>query len=663
MAEPKQDLLWQPDEQSVREANITAFLDWLKGQRGLEFPGYAEFWQWSTTKLEDFWQAIWDYYEIEASSQPGKVLADRRVSGAKWFPGAKLNYARHVLDRAPVAETAFLALSEAEDERMLTGNELRRQVGSLANALRDLGVKPGDRVAAYAGNLPETIVAMLATTSIGAVWTVCAPDFGTKGVLDRFRQVEPVVLFEVDGYRFGGKSHDRLDAVRELQAALPTVRETILIRSLEPGSGSPPDLDVIEFESLTSSPPGELTFEEMDFSDPLWILYSSGTTGTPKGIVQGHGGILVEHLKSLGLAMDIRRGDSYYFYSSTSWMAWNYLVGGLLHGAKIVLFDGSPGYPDLAGSWRIAEKSRATTFGTGAAYVSSCSNADLSLDELDLTALRSVIPTGSPLPPAGWRWLSKQLGVGVRIDPISGGTDVCTAFMGGSPLLAVRGGKIPCRWPGVAIDVFDDAGKSVRDEVGEFVVTEPMPSMPIYLWNDSDGSRYQETYFDTFPGIWRQGDWAMVSDQGEVTMLGRSDSTLNRAGVRIGSAEIYASVEAHPEITDSLVLGIERPDGSYWMPLFVVPAEGIEIDEGLRQKIATALRSEYSPRHVPDEIIEAPAIPRTMTGKKLEVPIKRILQGIPLEKAAAASAVDDPSLLEWFAGAGAQDGAGPKSGE
>jgi acetoacetyl-CoA synthetase len=639
-------VLWEPTAESVAAANVTDYLGWLQRERGVSLGSYPALWEWSTTEQSEFWQSIWDYYEVEAAEPPVAALERATMPGARWFPGARLNYAEHVLARAPKEGPAMLAVAEDRDPVPITAAELRAQVGSFAAALREYGVGPGDRVAAYVGNLPEAVVAMLAVTSIGAVWTVCAPDFGTKGVLDRFVQVEPTVLIAVDGYRFGGREHDRLDTVRELTAALPGLAKTILIDSLRPGAEPPADLDAVPFDSLLDRAV-EPEFRPMAFEDPLWILYSSGTTGAPKGIVQSQGGILLEHFKSLGLAMDLRAGDRYFFYSSTSWMAWNYLVGGLLHGTTIVLYDGSPAYPSLGGNWGIAAATGATTFGTGAAYVSGCTNAGLALDDLDLSAMRTVIPTGSPLAPAGWEWLDEQL-PGVRIDPIAGGTDVCTAFTGGSPLLPVRVDEIPCRWPGIAVDVFDDEGRSVRDEVGEFVVTKPMPSMPIELWGDADGSRYRDTYFAEFPGVWRQGDWASISPDGAVTILGRSDSTLNRGGVRIGSAEVYASVEAHPEVADSLVVGVELPGGEYLMPLFVVAAADAELDDELRDRIRAALRAELSPRHVPDVIVAAPAVPRTLTGKKLEVPIKRILQGVPLEKAVAVGVVDRPDVLDWY---------------
>ena len=643
-------LLWEPTDNTVAEANLTRYMDWLRQERGLSFADYASLWQWSVDDLGGFWQSIWDFYGVRSSTPYAQVLADIRMPGARWFDGAALNYAEHVLSRATDDRPALVALGEAHVPSEISWVQVRGQVGALAGALRERGVRPGDRVAAYLGNLPEAVIAMLAVTSIGAIWTACAPDFGTRSVLDRFGQLAPSVLIAVDGYRFGGREHDRLHTVRELRAGLPTVTTTILVRSLRPDSAPPSALGAVAFDELVGSP-REPEFEQVPFDHPLWVLYSSGTTGLPKGIVHCHGGIILEHLKSLGLGMDLRTGDRYFFYSSTSWMAWNYLVGGLLHGTSIVVYDGSPAYPDQSGSWAVAAAARATTFGTGAAYVTACEKAGVRpAGDLDLRALRTVIPTGSPLPPSGWHWLHDHLDDAVRIDPIAGGTDVCTAFVGGSPLLPVRVGEIPCRWLGVHADVLDPAGRTIRDAVGEFVVRKPMPSMPVRLWNDNDGSRYEDTYFSVYPGIWRQGDWASLSADGSLVLLGRSDSTLNRGGVRIGSAEIYAVVERRAEIADSLVVGVELPDGDYYMPLFVVPAGGAKLlPAGSQAELLREIRSQLSPRHVPDEVVVAPGVPRTLTGKKLEVPVKRILQGWPVERAASLGAIDRPELLSWYA--------------
>jgi acetoacetyl-CoA synthetase len=641
-------LLWTPTGTRVQAANLTALMKWLRQERALGFADYESLRRWSVADLEAFWGSIWDYYQVQASTPYTNVLDGNEMPAARWFGGARLNYAEHVLGRAPQALPALIAVGEDHEPREISASELRGQVGSLSAALRNLGVQPGDRVAACVGNLPEAVVAMLAVTSLGAIWTACAPDFGVRSVLDRFAQVEPTVLIAVDGYRFGGRERERIETVRELQAGLPTVRTTIVVRSLR--RDSPARLNALAFDELVAQP-REPEFEQVPFDHPLWVLYSSGSTGIPKGIVHGHGGILIEHLKSLGLGMDLRPGDRYFFYSSTSWMAWNYLVGGLLHGASIVLYDGSPSYPDQAGSWAVASLTRATTFGMGAAYVSACDKADVRAAHVrDLSSLRSVIPTGSPLPPSGWHWIRNQLGSEVRIDPIAGGTDVCTAFVGGCPLLPVRVGEIPCRWLGNDVQVLDADGQAVQNAVGEFAVLQPMPSMPLRLWNDDDGSRYAETYFSVYPGVWRQGDWATLSDAGSLTLLGRSDSTLNRGGVRIGSSEIYAVVEQRDDIVDSLVVGVETRDGEYYMPLFVVLADGVELDDALRDELTRQIRAELSPRHVPAEIVAAPGVPRTLTGKKLEVPIKRIIQGWSVDRAASLGAIDRPDLLDWYSG-------------
>jgi acetoacetyl-CoA synthetase len=615
----------------VEAANVTRFLRWLERERGVVLSGYDELWSWSVTELEQFWDAIWAFYRVEASAPPRAVLSGRAMPGARWFEGAQLSYARHVLRWADDSRIAIIRVREDEPDEEITWRELHGAVGAFAARLRDLGVEPGDRVAAYLPNIPEAVVAMLAVTSLGAVWAACAPDFGTRSVIDRFAQLEPVVLIAADGYRFGGRWHDRAEVVGALRRALPSVRHTILV-------GDEPAADTRDPE-----------FTEVPFDHPLWILFSSGTTGIPKGIVHSHGGIVVEHLKSLCLCMDLQPDDRFLFFSSTSWMAWNYLVGGLLHGSTIVLYEGSPGHPGPDGLWAITERVGATVLGMGSAYVMGCQKAGVDLAGRDLGALRTVIPTGSPLPPSGWQWLHRELPATARIDSICGGTDVCTAFIGGSPLLPVNEGEIACRWLGVGAQAFDPDGCPVVGQVGEFVMTEPMPSMPVALWNDPDGERYRDAWFSLYPGVWRQGDWITVSERGTLVVSGRSDATLNRGGVRLGSAEIYAVVERMPEVLDSLVVGLEQPDGGYYMPLFVVPADPEADHDELAAAVATAIRAELSPRHVPDDVVLAPRIPRTLTGKKLEIPVKRILGGADVDAVAAAGAVDHPEVLGWYA--------------
>ncbi|MER5177675.1 acetoacetate--CoA ligase [Streptomyces sp. NPDC002896] len=639
--------LWQPDQEFIASAQITRFQAWAAEHHGAPAEGgYAALHRWSVDELETFWKAVTEWFDIRFSTPYARVLGDRSMPGAEWFPGATLNYAEHALraaDTRPDAP-AILAVDETNEPRSVSWADLRRQVGSLAAELRALGVRPGDRVSAYLPNIPEAAVALLATAAVGAVWTSCAPDFGARSVLDRFQQVEPVVLFTVDGYRYGGKEHDRRDTVAELRRELPTLRAVVHIPLL--GTEAPEG--ALEWSALTSA---DVTpeYEQVRFDHPLWVLYSSGTTGLPKAIVQSQGGILVEHYKQLGLHCDLGPDDGFFWYTSTGWMMWNFLVSGLLTGTTIVLYDGSPGHPDTGAQWRVAERTGATLFGTSAAYVMACRKAGVHPSrDFDLSRISCVATTGSPLPPDGFRWLHDEVRDDLWIASVSGGTDVCSCFAGAVPTLPVYIGELQAPCLGTDLQAWDPNGKPLTDEVGELVVTNPMPSMPIRFWNDPDGSRYHDSYFDTYPGVWRHGDWTTLTSRGSLIIHGRSDSTLNRQGVRMGSADIYEVVERLPEIRESLVIGIEQPDGGYWMPLFVHLAPGSTLDDDLRARIKQTIREQLSPRHIPDEIIEVPGVPHTLTGKRIEVPVKRLLQGTPLDKAVNPGSVDSIDLLRFY---------------
>ena len=641
-------VLWEPPPERAERARITHYLHWLAEQRGVELADHEALWRWSVEELEDFWASVWDYFEVSASTPYSTVLSERRMPGAAWFPGARLNWAEHAL-RAEVADDApaLIAVDEQGSRREVSWAELRGQVGALAASLRDMGVRPGDRVAAFLPNIPETVVALLATAAVGAVWSCCAPDFGVGAAVDRLGQVEPTVLLLADGYRYGGRTHDRRGTSAELAGALPTVQHVVWVPYVFPDEPPPEELNSRTFAQLTTHR-RQPEFQQLPADHPLWILYTSGTTGLPKGIVQGHGGILLEHLKWMGLYFDLRPGDRFFFSTSTAWMVWNALVSGLLCGATLVLYDGSPAHPDAGALWRVTADTGARLMGTGAGYLTATRKAGISPGrDLDLSALETLVVTGSPVPPDDWQWVYDEVSDSLRLDSASGGTEVCTPFVGGAEILPVRAGEIAARLAGVKAECWDDDGRPTTGE-GELVITEPMPSMPLYFWNDPDRARYRESYFETWPGVWRHGDRITLTEHHGVVIHGRSDATLNRHGVRLGSADIYEVVERLPEVRESLVVGVELPDGGYDMPLFVVLADGVDLDDSLRQKITSAIREQASPRHVPDQIVAAPGIPHTMTGKRLEVPVKRLLQGVAEERAVNADSVDDTEVLGWY---------------
>ncbi len=650
MSPSQAEKLWDPPADLVENARLTEYMRWLEGERGLRFGDYDELWRWSVDDLEGFWSSIWDFFAVQADGDPAPVLASREMPGARWFPNTSLNYAEHVFAGKDDAETAILHASELRELSELSWGELRAQVAAVAAGLREFGVERGDRVVAYLPNIPEAIVAFLASASIGAVWSSCSPDFGPASVVDRFAQIEPKVLFAVDGYRYGGKDFDRRETLARLQAEMPSLERTVVLPCLDPD----PDLSLlrnaIRWEELLASGEGaELSFERVPFDHPLWVLYSSGTTGLPKAIVQGQGGILLEHLKKLHLHVDAHPGDRLFWFTTTGWMMWNFLVSGLLTRAAIVLYDGSPGHPDMGVLWDLAERAGVTMFGTSASYIAACMKDGVEPGAgRDLSRLKAVGSTGSPLSPEGFDWVYEHVGDETWLFSTSGGTDLCTAFVGGVSLLPVYRGELQGRALGAAVEAWDEEGNPVVDEVGELVVTEPMPSMPVFFWGDPDGSRYRASYFEHYPGAWRHGDWIEITSRGTAVIYGRSDSTINRSGIRMGTSEIYRAVLDLDAVLDALVVDVPRPGTEGWMPLFVVLREGAELDDGLRKEIARRVRERCSPRHVPDEVFQIAEVPRTLSGKVLEVPVKRILMGTPPEKAASRDSLANPEALDYF---------------
>lgn len=644
------ELLWEPSAELLERSRLTEFIRWLAAERGLSFGGYDELWRWSVDDLDAFWAAIWDFFEVQADGDRSTVLASREMPGASWFPGTSLNYAEHVFAGKADGETAILHASELRELGELSWGELRAQVAAIAAALRGLGVGRGDRVVAYLPNIPEAIVAFLASASIGAVWSSCSPDFGPASVIDRFAQIEPKVLFAVDGYRYGGKDFDRRETIAGLQEAMPSLVRTVVLPYLDPE----PDLSALSetmtWEALRAGGEGaELSFDRVPFDHPLWVLYSSGTTGLPKAIVQGQGGILLEHLKKLNLHVDAHPGDRLFWFTTTGWMMWNFLVSGLLTEAAIVLYDGSPGYPDMGVLWDLAERAGVTMFGTSASYIAACMKDGVEPGaDRDLSRLGAVGSTGSPLSPEGFDWIYEHVGTDTWLFSTSGGTDLCTAFVGGVSLLPVYRGELQGRALGAAVEAWDADGNAVVDAVGELVVTDPMPSMPVYFWGDEDGSRYRASYFEQYPGIWRHGDWLEITSRGTAVIYGRSDSTINRSGIRMGTSEIYRAVLSIDAIVDAIVVDIPKPGTEGWMPLFVVLREGEELDAELPREIARRVRERCSPRHVPDQVFQIAEVPRTLSGKVLEVPVKRILMGTPAEQAASRDSLANPAALDYF---------------
>ncbi|HWB66801.1 MAG TPA: acetoacetate--CoA ligase [Mycobacteriales bacterium] len=641
------DLLWTPSADRVAGSRLAAFQGWLADERGLHFATYDELHRWSVEQLDEFWTALDRWLGIRWWTPYDRALADRKLPGATWFPSGRTNYAEHLLyplQRADLEAVAVIAAREDGREVRVTWRELRTQVAAVRHWLAQHGIGRGDRVVALLPNGLEALVAMLAATSLGAIWSSCSPDFGPTAIADRFTQIEPTLLFTVDGYHYGGKQFDIAGTVEALRGKLPTLRETVLVPYLDPAARLPVTTPWAELIACD----GTLAFEPVAFDDPLWVLYSSGTTGLPKPILHGHAGILIEHAKQLALHLDLGPGDTFFWFTTTGWMMWNLLVSGLAVGASIVLYDGSPTFPDQLALWRLAERTGITCLGLGAPFIQACQKAGLRPTEAaDLSAIRTVGSTGAPLSPEGFAWVYDAVGSDVMLSSLSGGTDVCTAFVGGAPMLPVRAGEIPCRLLGCAVEAYDAAGRPVVGEVGELVITEPMPSMPIGFWGDTDGSRLRAAYFEDFPGVWRHGDWVEFTERGSCIITGRSDATLNRAGVRMGTSDFYRVVEELPEVVDSLVIDTSAAGGDGKLLLFVVLADGASL-EHVTAEIRRRTREQLSPRHVPDDVIAIPAVPRTLSGKKCEVPVKRILAGMPPEQAVAAGALSDPESLRPF---------------
>lgn len=654
-------LLWSPPERFSKSSNLQQYLEWLQKNRSLSFDGYQSLWEWSTTQIADFWESLWSYFDIIDHGALKKTLSIDNMPYSKWFDGTRLNYTEHVFRQASAQYPALLYKPEGGEIQEMSWSDLQRQVAAIQHYLKRSGVVPGDRVVGYLPNSPEATVAFLAVNSLGAVWSCCSPDFGVSSVVDRFAQVTPKIFITADGYRYGGKAHDKMDIVTQVKKALPTLKSTILIPYLNKEITTSGLDQTILWDELLKADTSTVEFTAVPFDHPMWILYSSGTTGIPKAITHSQGGILMEHLKYLTFHNNVKPGDRCFWYTTTGWMMWNYIQSALLCGGTVVLYDGSPAWPKTDALWEFAAAAKVTHLGTSAGYIVANLKEGFSpKNDYELSNLVSIGSTGSPLPPEGFEWIYEEVKKDLWLTSISGGTDICSAFVGGNPLWPVYSGEIQCRALGCKLKAYNDAGEPVMDEVGEMVIEEPMPSMPVFFWNDENYERYLSSYFEMFPGKWRHGDWTRITPRNGVVIYGRSDATLNRGGVRIGTSEVYRAVNKIPEVTDSLIICLERTGGEYYMPLFVAMTAGQELDDEMKRKIRQIIRTECTPRHVPDDIIAIEQVPYTISGKKTEAPVKKILMGQDINKAVNKDALKNPEALDFFIDLGKKSLAKPQ---